>query len=261
MQIAVALLLLLLAPQDETKTYKLEYRFDKGDKYTDSTKRAYKLEIIQGRSLSVFEMESNEVLVRTIEEAEDHRPTIENVWVKDFTTKTIKHPEQDQIGEKKSDAIGRVLVWRRVNKERWGLFGRRAEETTRFRPVVERLKNWRDARLPKEPVKVGGTWKIPIAEYLATVGQGVPKGAEGNIEFKLVSVDENDVAKISIKGVWTYSENGARVVVTQDGEWLFDVKRGRDLKLSATGEIDMSGAAEGKGKLRMERVVEWSKKE
>jgi len=257
MQPAAALVLLLLLPQPETKTYKLAYTFRKGDEYTDSTKRHVKLEIIRGKSLAVFEIDSNEILQRTIEEAEHGRPLIERVVVKDFTRDTKKHPEQNQIGTDKSGAIGRTFVWRRVNDERWGLFGRRAEETANFKPVVERLKNWRDKRLPKDPIKVGESWKVPIADYLSTVGQPIPKGAQGNIDFKLESVDENGVAKITFGGTWTYTEPGTRIIVTQEGEWLFDAERGRDLEIKATGKIDMSGDQEGKGTLEMERVVKW----
>jgi len=250
-------LLVFVFPQADAKTHKLAYSFRKGDEYVDSTKRAVKLEIIQGKSLAVFDIRSKEVLVRKILETRKGKPEIENVVVREFTRETKKHPEQAEIGEKKSGAIGRTFVWRRVNDERWGLFGRRAEETNRFRPVVERLKNWRDARLPDEPVAVGGSWKVPIKEYLSTVGQEIPEGATGNIEFKLASVDGDGVAKITFGGVWTYMQPGTRVVVTQKGEWIFDTRKGRDLKISATGEIDMSGAEEGKGTLSMERVVEW----
>ena len=256
MHAAVALLLLLLASQD-AKTYKLEYRFKKGDEYTDTTKRSIKLEIIRGQSLAIFDISSDEQLVRKVMEADKGKPLIENVVVKQFTRKTAKHPEQKEIGEKKSGAIGRTFVWRRINDERWGLFGRRAEETERFKPVVERLKNWRDSRLPKKAVKVGDTWKIPIKDYLSTTGQVIPKGAEGNIEFKLESVDEKGVGRISFGGVWTYTDPGSRVIVTQKGSWLFDTKRGRDLEIKATGEIDMTGDQEGKGTLKMERVVKW----
>ena len=260
----MALVLALLVPvfaQADAKTHKLAYAFRKGDEYTDTTTRAVELEIIQGKSLAVFDIRSKEILVRKILETRKGKPDIENVVVKDFTRETKKHPEQAEIGVKKSGAIGRTFVWRRVNDERWGLFGRRAEETNRFGPVVERLKNWRDARLPDKPVEVGASWEVPIKEYLSTVGQRIPEGATGNIEFKLESVDEKGIAKITFGGVWTYTEPGTRVVVTQKGEWTFDAKRGRDLKISATGEIEMSGAQEGKGKLSMERVVEWKERE
>jgi len=105
MNAAAALLLLLLLPQADTKTYQLAYRFDKGEEYTDSTKRHIKLEIIRGKSLAVFEIDSNEVLQRTIEESERGKPLIERVVVKDFTRDTKKHPEQDQIKVDKSGAI------------------------------------------------------------------------------------------------------------------------------------------------------------
>ncbi len=260
MQAAIALACLLLLQTADTKTYKLEYRFRKGDEYTDSTTRLIKLEIIRGKSLAVFDIRSKEVLVRKVEDADKGKPLIENVVVKEFTRETKKHPEQDQLGEETSGAIGRTFVWRRVNDERWGLFGRRAEETARFKPVVERLKNWRDSRLPKTAVKVGETWKIPIKDFLSTTGQTIPKGAEGNIEFKLEGVDDKGVGKITFGGVWTYSDPGARVIVTQKGSWLFDIKRGRDLEIKATGKIDMTGDQEGKGTLKMERMVKWKEK-
>ena len=67
MNLAAILVLLLFAPQDKEKTYKLAYKFRKGDEYTDTTKRVVNLEIIRGKSLAVFEIHSSEILHRSIQ--------------------------------------------------------------------------------------------------------------------------------------------------------------------------------------------------
>jgi hypothetical protein len=269
MTVAFALVLLLLAPDKDpaekapagkAKTYKLAYHFDKDDQYLETTTREFRLEIIQGKSLAVTEVAAKESLDRTVLETKKGRPVIERIVVKDFSKDVKKSPLQKSIGVTKSEAIGRKFVWRRIGDERWGLFTERAEVTAQYRPVVARLKNWRDNRLPKAPVKVGEKWTIAAADYLATLGQDVPKGTTGNMEFTLKSVDEKGVATISISGVWSYLEPGTRVVVTQSGTWTFDSKKGRDLKMESAAEIDMSGAMDGKARLKMTRVVAWKKK-
>lgn len=258
MHVALMLILLLAPEKDAAKTYKLEYVFRKGDAYSDRTTREFKMEFIKGKALVRWDLTSTEVFERTILEVKQKRPEIERVIVREFIKNTKKSPDQRLVGEEKSSATGGTFVWRRVG-ERWGLFGQRSEVTSRYGDVVSRLKNWRDARLPTKRVKVGEKWVVPADKYLETTGQPVPPGTEGRIAFTLEKVDANGVATIRIDGVWSYRNLGSKYVVKQKGEWLFDIKRGRDLSLTASGELDVSGAQEGKGKLQMKREVTWKK--
>ena len=260
MNLLLALLVLFAAPEKDAKSYKLAYRFKEGDHYKESTSRMFKLDIVQDKTVASTHVVASEVLSRTVLETKQDRPVIERVVVNDFTRDVKKSPIQKEVGVTKSKAIGRTYVWRRVGDERWGLFTERAEVTNKYRPVVARLKNWRDNRLPKKAVKVGEAWRIPAAEYLETLGQAVPKGTTGNMDFKLVKVDDKGIATISIDGIWSYLEPGTRVVVTQSGTWTFDVKNGRDIKMDNTAKIDMSGNAEGKATLKLTRTVDWKKK-
>ena len=248
-------LLLLLAPE---KTYKIEYRFRKGDEYTDATTREFKMEIIQGKALAAFHIQSKETLLRQIQEVKDKRPEIERVTIKDFTRDVKKSPVQKEVGAIKNTAIGAIFVWRRVG-ERWGLFGQRSELTERHPDIVNRLKNWRDARLPKKPVKVGEAWEVSARDFLETAGQPVPPKTSGSIEFKLKEVDANGVGKIEFRGIWMYRTAQSKYVVEQEGTWLFDIKNGRDLELKSVGKLDISGFEEGAGTLEMKRVVTWKK--
>jgi len=241
------------------KTYELAYHFVKGDEYLETTTRHFQLEIIEGSSLLLTVVDAKEALRRTVLETKKGRPVIERIVVKEFTREVKKSPKQKEIGVTKSKAIGHTYVWRRIGDERWGLFSERAEVTAQYNSVVARLKNWRDNRLPKKPVKVGETWKISAREFLTTLGQIVPKGTTGNMEFTLKSVDAKGVATIAISGIWSYLEPGTRVVVTQSGTWTFDVKKGRDLKMDSAAKIDMSGKSDGKANLKMTRVVKWKK--
>jgi len=246
-------LLLLFAPE---KTYKIEYRFRKGDEYLDSTTRLFKMELIQGKSLVSFHIESTETMKRQIQEVKDGRPDIERVTIKDFTREVKKSPVQKEVGAVKNKAIGAIFIWRRVG-ERWGLFGQRSELTERHPDIVNRLKNWRDARLPKKPVKIGDTWKVSAKDFLEASGQPVPPNTAGDIEFKLAAVDKDGVGKIEFRGMWMYRTQDSKFVVEQTGTWMFDTVRGRDLSLTSTGNLDISGGQEGKGALEMKRVVTW----
>ena len=71
-------------------------------------------------------------------------------------------------------------------------------------------------------------------------------------------MDAKSVATIVINGAWTYRIVDVKYVVKQKGTWRFDLKRGRDLSLSADGEIDISGSQEGKGRMSLKRLVTWA---
>ncbi|MHC4953133.1 MAG: hypothetical protein ACYTGZ_04530 [Planctomycetota bacterium] len=254
----VVAILLLLAPEkaDSKKAYKLEYSFRKGDEYKDETTRSFKMEKIQGKSLATWDVSSKEVFERKVMETKENRPDIERIIVRDFTREVRKSPMQKEVGKITNGAVGATFVWRRVG-ERWGLFGQRSELTDRHPEIVNRLKNWRDARLPVRPVKIGETWSVDAKTFRETAGQPVPPGTAGSIDFTLKAVDKNGVATIEFKGTWAYRTPGSRYVVKQTGKWLFDAKRGRDLEFSTKGKLDITGADEGSGDLAMKRVVTW----
>ena len=98
---------------------------------------------------------------------------------------------------------------------------------------------------------------MPATDYLETLGQPVPEGTKGEMQFKLAKVDDKGVATITIEGLFRYLEPQTRVVVTQTGTWTFDTNKGRDLKMESTMQIDMSGKADGKAKLKLVRTVDW----
>ncbi|MEM8883626.1 MAG: hypothetical protein AAGD14_06150 [Planctomycetota bacterium] len=256
MHLLVAVVLLLF-PQAE-KAHTFAYKFNKDDQYKDTKTSEFVLEFRQGPSVVSFEVDTKEVMRRTVLEVKKGRPTIERVDVLDFTTNIKKHPEQNKIGEQKEKSVGGRYVWRRIGNVRWGLFSRREEVTIRHRAIVNRLKNWKDKRLPSKPIKVGDTWEVDILDYLALSDQQVPPGSKGTIEYKLKSVDDG-IATIVFSGVWSYLEAEARTVVTQQGTWKFDLKRGRDLSIEATADLSMTGAREGAGRFKSKRVVEWKK--
>lgn len=264
MTVTLAFVLLFFAPQNDStekvKTYQLAYRFEKGDEYLETTTRHFLMELIEGKSLSVTEVTATEALRRVVLETKKRRPVIERIIVEKFSKDVKKSPLQKEIRKTEDKAVGRKYVWRRVGDKRWGLFTEQADVTAQNGPVVARLKNWRDNRLPKKSVIVGETWSVSASEYLTTLGQNVPKGTTGNMEFTLKAMDKNGIATIAIAGVWSYLEPGTRVVVTQAGTWTFDVKNGRDLKMESSAKIDMSGAQDGKARLKMTRVVKWKKR-
>lgn len=221
--------------------------------YEESTFRSVKFEHWGEEHRLVWEIESQEVLRRTILEVDgtDH-PKVERVEVLQFTRTIKEHPEEE-AGSAEGVPKGSTFVWRRL-EDRWGLFDGNGEVTGRFPSLVERLKNWRDARLPKEPVAVGGTWEVPAKTFLETVGSPPPEGVDGLGVFKLERV-EGSVATIAFDIRYSYTSHGELQAAAQKGTWRFDVAKGRDLELESEGTVQSNNGRSGKGTFRTHRKV------
>lgn len=256
MRIAALVCLVLLAPAE---SYTLRYRFTKGLTYTDSQQREVKITLTQeGRTLKQHELRTIRLERTILGVDETDHPTIERVHVAAFRDKIIEWPEQDKVGTKKRPCEGKTFVWRRL-ETRWGLFlrgeeGQAKDVTKEYSHLVEQLKSWRDARLPADPQRIGGSWEIDAEEFLQTAAMIVPKGVNGKAYFKLQKV-EKGIATISFTFRFGFRDRRTPISVAQKGTWTFDVPRGRDLAFEMTGKIDFDGGRVGTGEIAMTRKV------
>jgi len=252
MPIALACLL-LLAPQ---QTFELKYRFTKGMSYLDTQHRVWKLTMwAKGKKLEYHDTHAITVRRTILETDESQHPVAERVEVTLFRLETLKSPEQKQLGLKPEACEGKTFTWKRL-KTRWGLFDAKGDVSGRHQKLVTYLKNWRDARLPKEPQPVGGAWAVTAKKFLLTAGLRVPPNLEGLAEFKLEQA-ERGIATIPFHVRYTFRAGAAAWTVVQKGTWMFDAKRGRDISFSMQGEVVLKGS-EGKGTLNLQRRVTYS---
>lgn len=252
---ALLLILLVVAAPDEEKAkkYEIAYRFEKGVSYTDRSTRVLKLDVYGGKELARFHVESEQLIRRTVIEVDDDgRPTLERVEVLANTHTTKESPEREP-GVDKLASHGRSFVWRK-QRGKWGLFDDKGDVTAKHPQLVQRLRNWRDARLPGRPVAVGATWEVSAADFLTAVGQPVPPGIKGRAVFKLEAV-EDGVARITLSFKATYPDGGATVVAEETGTWRFDVERGRELTLDVRGILEIDEGKMGSGKFAVKREV------
>ncbi|MGQ0614013.1 MAG: hypothetical protein ACT4PV_09780 [Planctomycetaceae bacterium] len=244
-------LILLLAPEPVT----LAYRFPKGLVYEETTERRFVFDQKVDGEAKRLARSSTETLRRTVLEADaTHHPTMERVEVIRFET-TVEESPGEEIGTTADPVQGKTFVWRRLT-DRWGLFDGKREVTELFPRLVDRLMNWRDARLPKGAVAVGAAWEVSAQTYLETAGQPVPRGIEGAALFKLESL-EAGVARIA----FTF-HGGARVggelqSWEQKGTWTFDLAQGRDLEATTEGTVKVEGPNGGSGVFSMTRKVRY----
>ncbi|MGH7163580.1 MAG: hypothetical protein ACREID_08850 [Planctomycetota bacterium] len=235
--------LLLAAPE----TYTLRHRFEKRMVCEETTER--ELLYVQMK----WDASSVETLRRTVEETDgsDH-PTVERVEVLKFARTERIEGRADPLTVI-DPAQGRTFVWRRL-KERWGLFDASGEVSDGYAKLVEQLKSWRDARMPKEPVAVGGTWEVSVAAFLEASGQPVPEGTTGLARFSLDEV-KGDVATISFRFVAEMRLEGKLTTSELKGTLRFDVKRGRDLGYESEGTVRVEGVEGEPGTFRLRRSV------
>ena len=253
MRIALACLL-LLAPD---RTYELKYRFAKGMSYLDTQERVWKQTITAGGKRLEYHVTHTIKVRRTILEADEtHHPVAERVEVTRYRTDTHKWPEQSELGLKREACEGKTFVWKRL-KTRWGLFDDKGEVSSQHKKLVGYLKNWRDARLPKKPQPVGGTWEVSARRFLQTAGLPLPPNLQGLAVFKLERV-KRDIATIPFDVHYTFRDRSAVLTVAQKGVWTFDAKRGRDISLAMRGEVLIDKGVKGKGKLTLRRDVTYS---
>jgi len=246
----VLLLLVLLAAPD---THELRYRFEKGMSYDETTTRSFDFASGEGKEKQRLASSSIETLRRTVLETDEtNHPTIERIEVLRFSQPVISS-RPDDPGTVADPSEGKTFVWRRL-EERWGLFDGKSDVTERHPRLVERLKNWRDARLPKAPVAVGATWEVSARTYLETAGLPVPSEIEGVSVHKLERV-EGEVATISFRFVARAVLDGAAQEWDQTGTIRFDLARGRDLEWTAEGSVKVAGKEGGEGTFKMSRKV------
>ncbi len=250
MRVALACLLLLAPDQ----TYELKYRFAKGMSYVDSQERVWKQTIFADDKKLEYDITHTIKVRRTILEADETaHPVAERVEVTHYRTNTRKSPEQNGIGLRPEACEGKVFVWKRL-KTRWGLFDDKGEVTGKHRKLVGYLKNWRDARLPKQAQPVGGSWEVPAKRFLQTAGLPLPPNLEGLGVFSLERVNRG-IATIPFEVHYTFRDGNTVLTVVQKGVWTFDAKRGRDISLSMRGDVLIDKGAKGKGTLTMRREV------
>ncbi|MHC4957629.1 MAG: hypothetical protein ACYTGN_04580 [Planctomycetota bacterium] len=261
MRLAALALVMLAAPGDKSV---LKYVFHKGMKYDDKQERVIELTLIPSAEHKFVWNKTRQIhLRRTILGVDDTaHPTSERVEVLKFRDIVKESPEQDKVGTHNLDCEGKTFVWSRL-ETRWGLFdrgeeGKAVEVTAEHKDLVEQLKNWRDARLPADPIGVGGTWQVGAKEFLETSGTVVPDGARGTAIFRLAALKES-VATIPFEFVFSYKvKTGERFDVAQKGTWEFDVEKGRDVSFRMEAGIQVDKGAKGNGRLVMRRAVTYS---
>ena len=255
MRIALACLL-LLAPG---KTYELKYKFKKGMSYVDVQKRVFDLTVTESGRRLVWNKVDNIHIRRTILAVDEtHHPKAERVQVITYSHEVKASPEDKEIGITKRPGQGKSFVWRRL-RNRWGLFDDSGEVTKDYRILVEHLKNWRDGRLPKDPIAVGKAWEISSKKFLQTAGQRVPEGVEGVALFRLKSV-ERGIATIPFEVGYRFKNGrGNLLTVNLKGVWVFDTARGRDLSFAVKGTLEIDDGKNATGTLVMSRTVTYSK--
>jgi hypothetical protein len=77
-------------------------------------------------------------------------------------------------------------------------------------------------KFPQDDIQIGNSWIIPITNSL------------GEIHYKLIHIDENEIAQIDFEGGLSISSDASLI-----GKWTFDIKRGitLTLKTSSTSSI------------------------
>ena len=252
--------LLLAAPSSAEEPFR--YRFEKWLVYDDVTVRTFYLtpnkKPKKGEKAHVVDVSSKEVLRRTILKVDKtHHPMIERVEVIQFDRTVVDTPDTSmRKGTSQDPSVGRTFIWRRM-KTTWKLFDQKDEDVTaKFKRLVNRLKNWRDARLPTKAVAVGGKWEVPMETFLRTSGQPPPKDVGGVAAFKLDSL-EKGLAQISFTASGNDTADGAVRTYRLRGRWKFDTTRGRDVELQSEGTVEIAGEKGGKGTMTVHRTVSY----
>jgi len=248
----VLALLLLLAP--DRPAYEIRYRFEKGMVCEDRSVSRARLRLFAGANAMVFDQSPERVLRRTVLEVDgEGRLVAERVEVEKFLFHLKESPDQP-AGTKPFKSHGKTFVWR-SDGGTWRLLEGDEDVTKSYPRLVEVLRNWGDARLPKRRVAVGDTWEVGAAEFLKNVGQPVPEGIEGRCVFTLESVDGDGVARITFRFKRLHRDKAATFTGDQKGVWLFDVRRGRNLEFSMEGTLIVEGKRRGDGKVSMKRTL------
>lgn len=239
---AVLLSLLLLAPE----THTLRLQFTKGMCWEETTIRSAFFSVKVKEETKKWDRRTEETLVRSVLEVDKSgHPTAEVVKVVKFATDVRASPAENEVGVTSDECEGKTFTWRRL-EDRWGLFEGDTEVTPRHPRLVDRLKTWTDARLPKSAVAVGETWAVDARDYLETAGYPAVPEVKGAAGFKLKEVADG-VATIGIDFEAVVTNQGQAQTWRQAGTLRFDVARGRDLAFEVSGTV--TGAGEGEMKV------------
>lgn len=244
------LLALLLAPDS---THEMKLRFEKGMVYEEATTRRMKLRLIDQKRVAKFDFEEECLFRRTVlAVGDDGLPSEEKVEVLRFAKKIHARPD-GEAGSEANPAEGKTFLWKRGG-EGYVLMDGDKDVTEEHPHLAERLRSYRAKRMPEKPVAVGATWEVPAAAFLESTGQTVPPGLEGAAVFKLEEVKDG-VARVSFEVKSGYKERGRDIAAVQKGTWLFDIARGREISLEATGSIEVDRLEGGDGSLAMTRKL------
>ncbi len=239
--------------------YLLQYRFPEGLIYDETTVRDFYLELVSGDKRVVYRVGSKESFRRTIVESSgDGPPEVERVQVVKMV-RSVKQSATEEANDKVDAAQGRSFVWRKRGED-WFLYDSAGDASARFPRLAERMRNWREARLPPKPVKPGETWEVTAKAFLETAGQPLPPELQGSARFKLEEVTDG-IARISFTFGYRWTSGpptNEQMSADGEGVWRFDVKNGRELGLEMKSTI-LAGDS-GKGRASQKRTVKYGAK-
>jgi hypothetical protein len=246
----VALALLLLAPEG---THELKLLFEKGMVYEEASARRVKFRNFAEGRVFRYDKEDECVVRRTVlEVGEDGLPSRERVEVLRSLAKINEAPDAEP-GVSERPAQGKTFTWQR--KEKGFVLYEGEEDVSEKHPdLIQRLRGRCVARLPKGPVGVGATWEVSARDFVESDGKAVPEGLGGKVVFKLEEVKDG-VARITFDLKLLHRNRDKEVAESGGGIWLFDVAKGRELKLDAEGKIEIDAAKAGFGSQKMSRTL------
>ncbi len=257
----LALLVIIGAPDktDHEAEVELRYRFTRGMTYVDQSQSRMSLRLFPVEDkLLEYDVEGSQKLRRTVLAVDKNgAATHERIEVLDYTHIVHKSPEKEGKATQRFASHGKSFVWKKSGKK-WVLYGEGDKDVTKAHPqLVQRLKPWRDGRLPPGKIKAGSTWAVPAAKFLVTVGQPVPAGVKGEARFTVKSI-EDGIAHIQFVFTQEYRDGDHDWVGNMTGDWRFNVKLGRDVSLKMKGRVDADKGEFGTGSFRKTRSITYA---
>ena len=250
MSLLVAIVFVLLSPGP---TVELKYKSEKDVTLRDESTRVIKLRGFSGARIVKHHLERVRVFDRTVVELDSEGRSIrERITVVKSVRRVVESPTE-KAHEKNTASHGLSFVWKKRGKS-WRLYDESGDVTKKFPTLVESLSNWRSARLPKDSVAVGDSWKVTAADFLRSASQAVPEGVTGECTFTLRAL-EGGIANIAFAFTSTWKDGSREITGTQEGTWLFDVRAGRDREFKMKGMLIVNKGKAGDGNLEMTRTV------
>ena len=236
-------LALLLAPDS---TYELKLRFEKGMVYEEVSRRQVKFKAIGEGHFTKHDAADEMVVRRTVVEVgEDGLPTEERVEVVKSVV-NVKEAPDDKTGVTARPSQGKTFTWRKGKKGDFALYEGEKDVSEVHKDIAQRLRSRGAVRLPPGPVAVGATWEVAAREFEESDGRNAPEGVEGKAVFTLEEVKDG-IARISFEIRFAFPQNGATFTNAGKGVWLFDVEKGREVRLEGEGKIELDEAKRGFG--------------